>query len=229
VLELGANSFHLLVVESAPGGRFRMIVHEKRRVQLGSDCFRSGHLSAVAFERGLDAARDLCTVLEQSRADVTIAVATSAIRHAENGRDFVDRVAQTTGVHVSIIDGLEEARLTYVGARHELGDAHRRLAIFDFGGGSTEVVVAEARNLRFRTSLDVGALRLRSHWECADPPTAEDIHELERMILDGLAPGLERARAFELDAVVFSCGTARKLLRLPVALSWLACREPGSR
>lgn len=224
LLELGTNSFHLVIAEMSASG-LRTTLHEKRRVQLGDDSFRTGQISPSAFERGLKAVRELGAVLRHARPDVSIAIATSAIRDAENGPLFASHARRLSGLDLRVIDGVEEARFAYLGAQHDLDFGHGRIALFDFGGGSTEVVLAESERIHYETSLPLGALRLRSQWAAGDPPNDAELNRLEDLVSTNLEPVAARLRQFQSDLVVFSCGTARKLLRLGAAELGMDPRE----
>jgi exopolyphosphatase/guanosine-5'-triphosphate,3'-diphosphate pyrophosphatase len=225
-LDLGSSSFHLVVAELAGDARFRVIERAKQRVQLGEDTFETGRISPIAFERGLSALRRLRVIIQRHAPEAVLAVATSAVRDADNGRHFLQSAMRITAFPVVIIDGLEEARLVCLGAREGLVLAGRRMALFDLGGGSTEIVLADEHSCLLTTSLELGALRLRSMWGPQDPPTRADIVRLERRIALIVEPTLAHLRRIEFDLVVLSCGTARALLRLAHAEASDSGRPP---
>jgi exopolyphosphatase/guanosine-5'-triphosphate,3'-diphosphate pyrophosphatase len=145
-----------------------------------------------------------------------LGIATSALRDAENGRQFLHSAIRATGVPINIIDGLEEARLASLGARQSLVVAGRRLALFDVGGGSTEVVLSQGETCLLTASLELGTLRLRSMWGCQDPATDSDVIRLQRRIALLAEPTLAHLRRLGFDRVALSCGAARALQRLAV-------------
>ena len=216
-VDLGSNSFHLVIAELASHGRFRVIERAKERVQLGESTFDTGRISPAVFERGLTALRRLRAIVQRHATETVLAVATSAVRDAENGRHFLDAAARITGFPVSVIDGLEEARLVCLGAREGLALDGRRMALIDLGGGSTEIVLADQHTCLLTASLELGALRLRSMWGSHDPPSRHDMVRLERRIALIVEPTIAHLRRLGFDLVVLSCGTARTLLRLSLA------------
>jgi exopolyphosphatase/guanosine-5'-triphosphate,3'-diphosphate pyrophosphatase len=218
-LDLGSNSFHLIVAELAGEARFDVIERVKERVQLGESTFQTGRISPDLFERGLAALRRLRSVVRRHAPETVLAVATSAVRDAENGAHFLQNAIDAAGFPISVIDGLEEARLVCLGTRAGVELGGRRMALFDVGGGSTEAVLADEHDTLLTTSLDLGVLRLRSMWACQDPPTSADVARLERRIAQTLEPTLAHLTRLGFDVVVFSCGTARALLRLAHAQS----------
>ena len=216
-LDLGSNSFHLVVAELASHARFRVIERAKERVQLGESTFETGRISPAVFERGLTALRCLRAIVQRHTPEAVLAVATSAVRDAENGRHFLHAAARIAGFPVSVIDGLEEARLVCLGAREGFALDGRRMALIDLGGGSTEIVLADQHACLLTASLELGALRLRSMWASQDPPTGPDMVRLERRIALIVEPTIAHLRRLGFDLVVLSCGTARTLLRLSLA------------
>ena len=100
-----------------------------------------------------------------------MAVATSAVREAQNGGEFVRAARDEAGIDIRVIRGDEEARLIYLGARGSLDLGKQRVALFDLGGGSLEVILADAQELYYTASLKLGVIRLAETCPCSDPPT----------------------------------------------------------
>jgi exopolyphosphatase / guanosine-5'-triphosphate,3'-diphosphate pyrophosphatase len=220
-LDLGSNSFHLAIAELGPQERFTIVERVKERVQLGESVFESGRITAAAFERGLSVLRCMRDVLHRNAPEAVLAVATSAIREAENGKAFAREAARAAGVPIRIIDGLEEARLVCAGTRHCLSLGSRRMALFDTGGGSTEVVVADDRGCQLTASLALGTLRLRGELPCADRPTPAELRALEAHVGSALEPTLAHVSSLGFDVVVLTSGAARALQRLVASESAL--------
>lgn len=216
-LDLGSKSFHLIVAELEAGTRFTVVERVKERIQIGESVFETGRIAPRVFERGLDALKRLRDIVQRHAPEAVCAVATSAIREADNGRQFVRSAGRLTGFPIDIIDGLEEARLTCLGTRQGLALEGRRMALFDVGGGSTEVVVADDRSCPLTASLPLGVLRLRSHWRCEDPPGAGDLRQLEQCATDALGPTLAHIDSLGFELLVFNSGCARTLQRLAAA------------
>src|SRR4029079_17377437 len=112
-LDLGSNSFHLLVADVHPDGTFEAVTREKEMLRLGDDVARDGRISPPAAGRAVAAVRRLRQLADASGAQEVIAKATSAIRTASNGSELVDRIEAGTGVEVEVISGREEARLIF--------------------------------------------------------------------------------------------------------------------
>src|SRR4029077_6357815 len=134
-------SFHLIVSHVNPGGRMEILDRAKEMVRFG-ETLKSGMISPDVFRRGLDALRSLKRMADRHQPDALVAVATSAVREAQNGGEFVRAARDEVGVDIQVIRGQEEARLIYLGARGALDLDGRRVALFDLGGGSLEVILA---------------------------------------------------------------------------------------
>src|SRR6185503_18770599 len=138
VLDLGSNSFHLAVFASSDRAVLAPRRELRSAVQIGAS-LRDGHIDGAGFARGLMAVQTLVAELRRSEPSCpVVAVATSALREAVNGRAFCDEVERRHGIEVEVLSGRDEARLAFFGARLFAGPAGR-LAVVDLGGGSLEV------------------------------------------------------------------------------------------
>ena len=128
----------------------------KDMVRLGDGTFTNQALSDAAIARGIDALRNLTNLARNKGFDRIVAVATSAVREAKNGGEFIQIVEEQTGLNVQVITGKEEARLIYVGVRNsmELSDAPSLIA--DVGGGSVEVIACNRKANVFWAQSQVG-------------------------------------------------------------------------
>ncbi|HEY7958415.1 MAG TPA: Ppx/GppA phosphatase family protein [Polyangia bacterium] len=212
-VDVGTNSFHLLVARVGGDGRIEPLERHKEMVRLGDSAF-SGVIAPDAFARGTEALKRFRELADRSGADALIAVATSAVREAENGGDFVRAIRDETGVELNVIGGDEEARLIYLGARSALTLAGRRALIVDIGGGSVELIVGDARERYYTTSLKLGVLRLLGQWAPADPPTADQRARLAEQLHRALEAPIQAARQVGFDVVALGSGTARAVADL---------------
>ncbi len=173
-IDVGTNSIHMVVVKINPAlPAFTIIDREKETVRLG-DFSADGNLSEEAMSRGIDALKR-CRALAQSfHAEDIVAVATSAVREARNGQDFLRRVEKEVGLAVNLISGTEEARRIYLGVLSGMEFHHRPHAIIDIGGGSTELILGTGEPHRFLSSTKVGAVRLTALYVKTDPISPEE-------------------------------------------------------
>jgi exopolyphosphatase / guanosine-5'-triphosphate,3'-diphosphate pyrophosphatase len=216
-LDLGSNSFHLLVVEvdgEGPQAKTRVIERAREMVRLGESTLLSGVIPTDGFERGLDALERLRVTVRRHQPHAVLVVATSAIREASNGAAFVRAAREVIGADIRVVDGHEEARLVYFGVRSVLALGTRRVALFDLGGGSLEIVVADAERVLLASSLKLGVLRLRDQWLAGAHHDVVGGAALDRMrtaVREVLSPAIAAARTIGFDFVVFTAGTARAL------------------
>src|SRR6516162_11678074 len=210
-LDVGSNSFHLIVADVETGGRIQILDRAKEMVRLGDSTLHTGVIPPEVFRRALDALKFLRRIADRQKPDALVAVATSAVREAQNGGEFVRAARDEVGVDIRVIRGDEEARLIYLGARGSLDLGKRRVALFDLGGGSLEVVLADAQELYFSTSLKLGVIRLTESCPCSDPPTARERAILNERVRTMLDPVISRVRAMGFDDVAFTSGTASAL------------------
>jgi exopolyphosphatase/guanosine-5'-triphosphate,3'-diphosphate pyrophosphatase len=213
---VGSNSFHLIVAEAGADGAIRTLARAREMVRLGEPSLRDGVIPPAAMARGLAALEALCDLARAHRPQAMLAVATSAVREARNGRDFIEAARRRCGLDIRVIDATEEARLIYVGARQalSLGAEQNRLALFDVGGGSTEAILGSDRQALLSSSLKIGVLRLRDHWQRSDPPSPDDAAVMAEWVRTVMSPTVLRFRATGYDLVALTSGSALALARL---------------
>ncbi|APB34780.1 Ppx/GppA phosphatase [Gloeomargarita lithophora Alchichica-D10] len=169
-IDVGTNSIHMVVVRIQPQiPAFTVIAREKETVRLGERCPQTGNLIPEAMARALEALQRCLTLSQIHQAAVTIAVATSAVREAPNGTEFLQRVAAETGLIIDLIAGVEEARCIYLGVLSGM-ELHRQPhVVIDIGGGSTELILGDGSEPQYLSSTKVGAVRLTQEMITTDP------------------------------------------------------------
>jgi exopolyphosphatase / guanosine-5'-triphosphate,3'-diphosphate pyrophosphatase len=212
-LDVGSNSFHAVVLEARPDGTLRRVGRAKEMVRLGEVTLRVGTIPRRCFQRGLAALRTLAREVATLEPHATVAVATSTVREASNGRFFVESARIHSGFDIQVIDGEEEAGLIYRGAGRGLPGGGRRVALFDVGGGSTEAIVGQAGLVEHRTSLKLGSLRLAGEVP-AEPSSAKQLAAMTEQVRDVLRPAMRRIAALAPDYLALSSGTAVALARM---------------
>jgi exopolyphosphatase/guanosine-5'-triphosphate,3'-diphosphate pyrophosphatase len=216
-LDLGSNSFHLLVADVHPDGTFEAVTREKEMLRLGDDSAREGRISPAAAERAVACVRRLRQLADASGAQEVIAKATSAIRTASNGSELVDRIEAETGVEVEVISGREEARLIFAAVRASIVLEPAPALCVDIGGGSVEFSIGDASGLRWGTSVPLGVGRLTGELVTTDPPSRDDRDALDARIRNALAPIVDDVRGRAPRMAVGSSGTINDLARLVAA------------
>ncbi|MFM6189528.1 MAG: HD domain-containing protein [Planktothrix sp.] len=181
-IDLGTNSLHMVVVKVQPQlPTFTIIAREKETVRLG-DCGEKGSLKPEVMERAIACLRRFQGVAKTFNAEQIVAVATSAVREAPNGRDFIRRVADELDLEISLISGQEEARRIYLGVLSAMEFNNQSHIIIDIGGGSTELILGEGWEPRFLSSTKVGAVRLTKDFVHTDPISRNEFLYLQAYI-----------------------------------------------
>ena len=158
-IDIGTNSVHLVVARPVNGGPPEVLAREKAPIRLGSGSNDMKRLDPDAVSRAVDALDRFRRIAEAHDAEI-VAVATSAVREAEDRDIFLKRAWDEAQVDVGVISGVEEARLIHLGALGSVPAADRRHLVIDIGGGSTEVVIGEGTTATLARSLKVGHIRL---------------------------------------------------------------------
>jgi exopolyphosphatase / guanosine-5'-triphosphate,3'-diphosphate pyrophosphatase len=189
-IDVGTNSARLLVAEVA-GGRVAEVERRSTVTRLGRGVDLTGRLSAEAIEAACSAVGEYAAIVAGLGAEQVETIATSAVRDAANGGAFVAELRERFALSARVLDGEEEARLTYLGACAARPPAEPTLVI-DIGGGSTELVVGAGEEISFHASLQAGVVRHSERHISSDPPT---VAELEALAAD--VRGLIEAAAKE--------------------------------
>ena len=172
-VDLGTNSTRLLVAD-VEDGRLHDVVRRLKITRLGEGVDERKRLLPAPIARVRNVLTDFRLEAEQLGAERTLAVATSAVRDAENGEAFLGEVEWSYGFKTRLLSGDEEAQLTFRGASTGRDVAHNTLVI-DIGGGSTELVVGGTVRLSFHDSLNMGGVRLTERFLHSDPPTKGEL------------------------------------------------------
>jgi exopolyphosphatase / guanosine-5'-triphosphate,3'-diphosphate pyrophosphatase len=193
---MGTNSTRLLVADVIEGR-----VHERERrstvTRLGRGVDTSGQLAAEAIEEVCEAVASYISIYEELEPEVVVAIATSAVRDARNGSMFQAELRERFALDARVLDGAEEARLTYTGACAERPPALKTLVV-DIGGGSTELVIGDGPEVGFYASLQAGTVRHTERHITHDPPEASELEELAgdvQGLIDGALEGAALAQA----------------------------------
>jgi exopolyphosphatase/guanosine-5'-triphosphate,3'-diphosphate pyrophosphatase len=214
VLDVGSNTVHLVVVDGQPDGTFITVARERETLRLAEASFPTMLLPEEAVERLTDTMARMRAQADELHADALVGFATSAIREARNGLDALGQVRKATGVAVTVLPGVEEARLTYLAARRWTAFSARRLLVVDIGGGSLEVAAGETDLPEIAESLPLGATRLSRRFVRSDPVDPEELVALRVHALALLGPLSERIRAHDHEVVCATSKTFRNLGQL---------------
>lgn len=210
-LDLGSNSFHLVVAEVAPDGSFESLVREKEMLRLGDVVSREGAITPDAADAAVVTVRRFRLLAEAAGATEILARATSALRTASNGDEVVARIERESGVDVDVISGLEEARLIFTAVRAAVLIDPGPAVCFDLGGGSAEIMVGDAGGLMWSTSERLGVARLSADFITTDPISKPERRALRRHLVERLGPVAAAVKGFRPQMAVASSGTLEDL------------------
>lgn len=206
VIDLGTNTFNLLISQRR-GKRNDIIFQEKYPVKLGQSGINRRIITEEAYERGLRQIQKIHKAIRLHKAAHTEALATSAIRHASNGEEFIRDVFSRTGISIKIISGSKEAEYIYYGVRSGLRLNNSNSLIMDIGGGSTEFIIGNKNGIIWKKSFKLGAARLLELFKTSDPMTKEDIAAIERYLRAQLRPLFRAIKENEVTELIGSSGS----------------------
>jgi exopolyphosphatase/guanosine-5'-triphosphate,3'-diphosphate pyrophosphatase len=209
VVDIGTNSTRLLVAD-VEGGRLRELERRSTVTRLGRGVDTSGHLATEAIEDVCAAVAGYIGIYEDLGAEHVTAIATSAVRDASNSAMFLAELRERFDLPARILDGAEEARLTYLGACAERPPRSKTLVV-DIGGGSTELVIGDASEVDFYASLQVGTVRHTERHVYRDPPEAGELEELANDIRGLIAEALQGAALVQANHGIGVAGTPTSL------------------
>ncbi len=210
-VDVGSNSIHMVVAQLEKDGRFRVLDRAKEMVRLGQHTLSKGRLSKSAIEAGVRTLAAFRTLADRQGVARIQAVATSAVREARNGGDFIRAVQNEVGLRVKVIPGREEARLIYLGVRHAIDLGRKPALIVDIGGGSVELILVENGEAVVLESVKIGVARLSERFFTGDPPKAKALADLEAMLEKKLDPLFAQFSDDRVRRVVGSSGTMLNL------------------
>ncbi len=195
-IDIGTNSIHMVVVRINPAlPAFTIIAKEKDTVRLGDSDPKTGDLTPQAMGRAIATLRRCQELAKSFNAEQIVAVATSAVREAGNGREFLKHVNAELGLFVNLISGQEEARRIYLGVLSGMEFNNHPHIIIDIGGGSTELILGDSHEPRSLSSTKVGAVRLTAELVTTDPISNSELQYLQAYIRGMLERPVDELRA----------------------------------
>ena len=206
-IDIGTNSLHMIIVRVTADGGFEVIGREKDMVRLGAGGLEGRPLNEGAMEAALHTLARFKRLADSRQVDDIIAVATSAVREAPNGGDFLHAVQERTGIQARVITGIQEARLIHRAAVHGIDVGAGKAAVVDIGGGSTEITYGNASGIDQARSFRLGVIRLGERFAQSDPLSAGDERKLVRHIEYELEHYLEDIAQAGISRVIGTSGS----------------------
>ena len=208
VIDIGTNSIHMVLAEILPDASFKILDRFKDMTRLGNGVFATKRLSDEAMSRALDVLKTLVTLARNKGFDRIVAVATSAVREAQNGGDFISLLMEQMGLRVKVISGEEEARLIFLGVKHSIALPDGPTLVVDIGGGSVELIVGNRDGLIHGKSLKLGAIRLAEQCLPTTPPSESMMRALKQFVLTELRDALGCFKMKKFHSLVATSGMA---------------------
>jgi exopolyphosphatase/guanosine-5'-triphosphate,3'-diphosphate pyrophosphatase len=215
IIDLGTNTFNLLIVQFNPDKSYDIICQTKISVKLGEGGITKGFITSEAFQRGIDALKMHRLTIQLHNAEKkVIAFATSAIREASNGQEFIAKAKEATRIDVETITGDREAELIYYGVRDAVEMSDQASLIIDIGGGSTEFIIASKEQIYWKQSFLLGAARLLELFKPSDPIKEEEIKAVTNYLKTELTTLFDAIKKFPVVELIGSSGSFDSLAEM---------------
>jgi exopolyphosphatase/guanosine-5'-triphosphate,3'-diphosphate pyrophosphatase len=214
IIDLGTNTFNILIVETENSDTYKQIFQTKIAVKLGEGGINKGFIAPIPFQRGIDALVQYKLVLDDYGVEKVFAFATSAIRSASNGNEFVAIAKLKANIDIQVISGDKEAELIYYGVRSAVKMTDKTSLIIDIGGGSTEFIIANKDQVFWKQSFLLGAARLLERFNPSDPITDKEIEDVKGYLKQELQPLFEAVKKYPITELIGSSGSFDSLAEM---------------
>ena len=213
-IDIGSNTARLLILESTGDQKFNLLVSKRNITRLGEGIDAQGKLTEHRMQTTLKVLSRFRQICLENGDPPLFAVATSAVREASNGQEFVRLAKKETGIDIKIITWEEEARLTLEGVYWKIPHENRRVITFDIGGGSTEFILSEGENIKGFCSTSLGVVRLTEKFITQHPVDEKEYHSLQNHLQDELQTVKNKLSAFLPELLIGTAGTVTTLAAL---------------
>ncbi|MBL4654383.1 MAG: exopolyphosphatase [Bacteroidia bacterium] len=207
ILDLGTNTFHLLIVETNLDSVPKILFKTKMVVKLGKNGINEGNINPESFKRGIDAIKELKKHIISNEVASIYGFATSAIRSASNGQEFIDAIKEQTQIDIEIISGKKEAEFIYQGVKQAISLSASPVLIMDIGGGSVEFIVANQKEIFWKQSFNIGAARLKETFHTSEPIKQIEQEKLKTDLKKKLHSLIEAVNKFNPTILIGASGT----------------------
>ncbi|KEO75006.1 Ppx/GppA phosphatase family protein [Anditalea andensis] len=206
VIDMGTNTFHLLLVELHENS-FKTIYKEKIAVRLGQGGISKKIIAADAMKRAFHTLEHFSNLIKGEGVKEIFAFATSAVRNAENGDEFVISIKKRFGIHVNVINGTEEAHMIYEGIRFSESLDENTSLMMDIGGGSVEFIIGNKTDAFWKQSFEIGGQRMLDLFHYHDPILPEETAKLNIYLEDKLRDLIQAIHHYGPNQLVGASGT----------------------
>lgn len=213
-IDIGSNSLHMIISHVGADGGTTVLWRMREMLGLGRGSFPSHRLSAEGMDRAILSLRRFHAVARRRGCEKIIAIATSAVREAENGGDFIERVRSEVGLNVRVVSARDEARLIYLGVRHTVDLKAGPHLIMDIGGGSMEFIVGDDQHASLLESRKVGSARMTARYIHSDPAAEGEVELLRRHLNREIAPVCDEILQLRPIKAIGTSGTIENLVAM---------------
>ncbi len=221
VIDLGTNTFNLLIAEVDENSTYKILLNIKEGVKLGEGGINKKFITEPAFQRGIDAVGRHFERMKPYHVDRVLAFATSAIRDAANGKKFTNELKKRFNVEIKTISGDKEAELIYKGVKQTLSFHDKRFIILDIGGGSNEFIIASDEGILWKRSFKLGMARLLEKFQPSNPITTKEISDIEKYLDEELRDLFVQVHEFKPEIFVGASGSFDSFVALLTAEGFL--------
>ena len=215
VLDVGSNTIHLQVMDAHPGARPTPTTNYKVELRLTEYLDVSGAISAAGIQLLNDAIQEAVAHARVNETDEILAFATSAVRDATNGAQIISDINKKHEIDLQVLDGDDEASMTFLAVRRWLGWSAGKLLVLDIGGGSLEIASGINENPEATISMPLGAARLTREFLTGDPYSSKGIKNLEKYAEEVLRDSMPNSlKTHDADHFVATSKTFRTLARI---------------
>lgn len=205
ILDLGTNTFHLLIVEMSGESQIEILFKTEKFVKLAEESI--SHIGDKAFARGINQLKEYKEVIEQYQPEKVFAFGTAALRNADNANQFIQTAKDETGIEIKRISGDEEAELICDGVRQAVTIGDEPILIMDIGGGSTEFIIANAKEIFWKQSFPVGASVLKQRFHHTEPIPVEEKKSLIDFLEQELKPLFGQQKKYAVHHLIGASGS----------------------
>ncbi len=213
-IDIGSNTVRLLILESTGKQEFKLLVSKRDITRLGEGMDTQGKLVEHRMQATLKVLSGFRQICMENGDPPLFAVATSAVREASNGQEFVRLAKKETGIDIKIISWEEEARLTLEGVYWKLPHENRKAITLDIGGGSTEFILSEGKNINGFCSTSLGVVRLTEKFITQHPVNENEFSNLQSHLQTELQVVKNKLDAFSPELLIGTAGTVTTLAAL---------------
>lgn len=207
VIDLGTNTFNLLVAEWNESGIPTILNRSKYATKIGKGGINDNKITDEAIKRALDAFDEISAISSHFEVSKTIAFATSGIRSADNGNEFVQMIENKYHLEIEIISGEREADLIFTGTKKAIELNHEPVAILDIGGGSNEIIIANNQKVFWKNSYPLGMIRLLEKFKPSEPINRNMIKDIEAYLKSETKDLLEALDLYAVKTLIGSSGS----------------------